>query len=85
MPRLKFVTSSISRAAAGGSGGFQSQTVAQTMYLESNAVEIAPDGTNTLIIDKVTRDQYHVNKAYTAVVTALDSASPSVGIQIDLT
>ena len=86
MPRLKFVATTINRASA-GTPGFQSFTVGSTaMYLDSNAVEIAVDGTTTLIIDKVTKDQYHCSQTYTTTISRLDSASgSSVGYQIDLT
>ncbi len=86
MPRLKFVATSINRSAAGGSRGFQATTASTSaIYLESNATEIGPAGAGTYIIDKVTNDQYISAKAYSAVITALDTASASPQNQIDLT
>ncbi len=81
MPRLKFVATSIATK-----DGFQKNDLTTTaIYLESSSVAIRPSGTLTLIIDNVSKDQYQCSKLYSAVITALDSASASVGVQIDLT
>lgn len=86
MPRIKFVATAIKRASA-GTEGFRSAGVSTSaIYLDSNSVEIGPAGAGTYIYDKVSKDTYESAKAYSAVITALDSASgSSVGYQVDLT
>jgi hypothetical protein len=86
MPRLKFVATAITRASGEKGSGFKSvQASTSAIYLESNAVEIGPAGAGTYFIDKVTNDQYISAKAYSAVITALDTASSSPQNAIDLT
>jgi len=86
MPRLKFVATAIKRASK-GTQGYESKTpTTQAIYLDSNAVEIGPEGAGTYFYDKVSKDWYTSAKTYSATITALDSASGSnVGYAVDLT
>lgn len=85
MSRIKFVATAINRAS-NGTGGFQRADVSTSaIYLDSFAIEIGPAGSGTLLIDKVTKDQYISAKAYTATITAIDSASADTTVAIDLT
>lgn len=83
--RIKFIPVSITTGKGGGQG-FQTNPVTATtpQYLDSLDVRVVADGTLTLIIDSMSGDQIHINKTYTATITAIDSASGSTN-SIDLT
>jgi len=87
MPRYKAVITSISRSSGPGQIGYSTKTFGTptTMYIESNLIEIQPEGTTTLFVDNISGNQYHCQKAFSAVVTALDTASASPQNQVDLT